>query len=257
MNDHLSLKFPSAPNRPEGPCTNMGSFVRHFALVGVVACGVGTVLSCKREERSFRVPPPAAELSETFSANNRVRPGPDAPQTPSTSQPVSLARVISEPYGQDFPNNAQALSDGQLLYEAYNCAGCHAHGGGGMGPPLLDNKWFYGAAPPQVYQSIVQGRANGMPSFRGRIPDYQVWELVAYVRSLSGQANPQAAGGREDHMSAQPPPNSKPKEQPVQVPQPTTGPVGGGPTGQVPLPTNTPGTKPGVPAANVSSTPKQ
>ena len=27
-----------------------------------------------------------------------------------------------------------------------------------------------------------------MPSFRGKIPDDQIWQLVAYVRSLSGHA---------------------------------------------------------------------
>src|SRR5947199_2386942 len=114
----------------------MALFKRQLVLRSVAACGVALVMSCKREERSFRVPPPVAELSETFEANTPVRPGPDAPGTASTSQPVNLARVIYEPYGQQFPNNAQALSDGQLLYEAYNCAGCHAHGGGGMAPPL-------------------------------------------------------------------------------------------------------------------------
>jgi len=82
-----------------------------------------------------------------------------------------------------------------------------------------------------------------MPSFRGRIPDNQVWELVAYVRSLSGQANPNAAPGREDHMTAQPPPNSMPKEKPVLVPEPATGPSGGHVTGAVAKPTTT-GTEP-------------
>jgi cytochrome c oxidase cbb3-type subunit 3 len=164
--------------------------------------------------------------------------------TKSTSQPVHLVRVLQEPYGSQYPQNAQALSDGQMLYEGFNCSGCHAHGGGGMGPPLLDNKWFYGSDPQQVYLSIVEGRPNGMPSFRGRIPDYQVWELTAYVRSLSGQANTNAAGGREDHMSAQPPPNSMPKEKPQTVPEPTTGPAGGSATGQVEPSTNASGTEP-------------
>jgi cytochrome c oxidase cbb3-type subunit 3 len=133
------------------------------------------------------------------------------------------------------------MSDGQSLYEYFNCVGCHAHGGGGIGPPLLDNKWFYGSEPGQVYMSIVQGRPNGMPSFRGRIPDYQVWELVAFVRSMSGQANPNAAPGREEHMQAPPPPNSMPKETPQTVPAPTTGPATGAATG---LTTIKPSTRP-------------
>lgn len=91
----------------------------------------------------------------------------------------------------------------------------------------MDPKWFYGSQPQQIYTSIVEGRPNGMPSFRGRIPDFQVWELVAYVRSLSGQASPNAAPGREDHMRAQPPPNSISPASPETVPEPTTRSAGG------------------------------
>jgi cytochrome c oxidase cbb3-type subunit 3 len=40
-----------------------------------------------------------------------------------------------------------------------------------------------------------------MPSFRGKIPDHQVWQIVAYVRSLSGLLPKDVAPGRSDHMS--------------------------------------------------------
>jgi len=36
-----------------------------------------------------------------------------------------------------------------------------------------------------VYESIYQGRPDGMPSWGGRISEEQIWALVAYVRSLS------------------------------------------------------------------------
>ena len=118
------------------------------------------------------------------------------------------------------------MSNGQQLYEFYNCVGCHAHGGGGIGPPLLDNKWFYGNEPEHVFTSIVEGRPNGMPSFRGRIQEDQVWQLVAYVRSMSGQSNKVAAPAREDHMRSPKPSNSTPAEPPETVPEPTTMPAG-------------------------------
>jgi cytochrome c oxidase cbb3-type subunit III len=185
-------------------------------MVSLMICAI----SCKREERAFRVAPPFAQMSQNIPYNNRVRPGPPATSTSSTTLPIDVERASHEPQGEQFPHNAQALSDGQTLYAAYNCAGCHAHGGGGMGPPLLDNKWFYGVEPQQVYVSIVAGRPNGMPAYRGRIPDFQVWEIVAYVRSLSGQANPNAAPGREEHMKSTLPPNSTPAEKPQLVPVP-------------------------------------
>ncbi len=182
-------------------------------------------ISCKREERSFRVAPPAAALPENVTYENRVRPGPIGPAMPLSTQPVSVAQLTREPSARQYPNNAQAQSDGQALYEAFNCVGCHAHGGGGIGPPLMDPYWYYGGDPEPIYQSILEGRPNGMPSFRGRIPDNQIWAIVAYVRSLSGQASPNAAQGREDHMRAQPPPNSISGPPPQQVPSPTTVPA--------------------------------
>jgi len=193
-------------------------------LILLTACGLA-LASCNREQRSFQVAPPSADSPESLPANVSIRPGGTGEGKPLTNPPVRLAHLVAEPIGPQFTNNAQAQSDGQTLYESFNCVGCHAHGGGGIGPPLLDKKWFYGSEPQQVYQSIVEGRPNGMPSFRGRIPDYQVWELVAYVRSLSGQASPNAASSREDHMKTQPPPNSMPKETPEKVPEPTTKPV--------------------------------
>jgi cytochrome c oxidase cbb3-type subunit 3 len=47
----------------------------------------------------------------------------------------------------------------------------------------MDAEWRYGGDPAQVFQSIAQGRPNGMPSFGGHIPEDQVWQIVAYVRS--------------------------------------------------------------------------
>ena len=81
-----------------------------------------------------------------------------------------------------------------------------------MGPALMDSKWIYGSKPEQIFATIVEGRPNGMPSFRGKLPDYQVWQLVAYVRSLSGNVSSNAAPGRDDDMQIKNPENSKDKE---------------------------------------------
>jgi cytochrome c oxidase cbb3-type subunit 3 len=92
----------------------------------------------------------------------------------------------------------------------FNCVGCHAHGGGGIGPALMDGSWNYGSAPEQVHESIVQGRPNGMPAFGGKISDRQLWQLVAFVRSMSGLAPKDAAPQRSDHMSVKPPESQAP-----------------------------------------------
>lgn len=86
----------------------------------------------------------------------------------------------------DDPN---AVADGKRLFVWMNCAGCHGVlGGGGMGPPLLDTEWIYGNEPASIFQTIAQGRPNGMPAFGGKLPDEQIWRIVAYVRSIDGAA---------------------------------------------------------------------
>lgn len=213
-------------------------------LISVAATlgAVGLVASCEREQRSFVVSAPSANAPQHVQPNVSIRPG--GTGDVKVNPPMDIGHVLGQPYGPFYAQNAQAQSDGQSLYENFNCVGCHAHGGGGIGPPLMDDLWIYGSDPSQIYETIVQGRPNGMPSFRGRIPDYQVWEIVGYVRSLSGQANPQAATGREDHMRANPPPNSMDKRTPLPVDNPTTAPITGGQTGQVPSPSTSRATEP-------------
>ena len=65
----------------------------------------------------------------------------------------------------------------------------------------MDKAWIYGSEPGNIFATIMQGRPNGMPSFRNRIPQYQVWEIVAYVRSLSGQLPKGVSPSRSDEMN--------------------------------------------------------
>ena len=39
-----------------------------------------------------------------------------------------------------------------------------------------------------------------MPSFAGRIPEQQVWEIAAYVRAMGGNAAKDAVPSRGDEM---------------------------------------------------------
>jgi cytochrome c oxidase cbb3-type subunit 3 len=148
--------------------------------------------ACKRETRDFQgaLAPSAKVESPRLSP---LQPG----------QPTAPAAVKN-----GYEENAYAISEGKNLYSAFNCVGCHAHGGGNIGPALMDATWRYGERPEQIFSSIMDGRPNGMPSFRGRITDQQGWQLAAYVRSLSGLVRKDVAPNREDHMKANPPENS-------------------------------------------------
>lgn len=153
----------------------------------VIAVASWSVLGCEREERTF--PETAPSMAPSVVRVSPLQPG----------TPADTTHVVN-PY----ENNAYAQSEGQRLFGWYNCSGCHANGGGGMGPPLIDDEWIYGSAPENIYATIVQGRPNGMPSFAGRIPPYQVWQLVTYVRSLSGLTPQAARSARVEHMMVSP-----------------------------------------------------
>ncbi len=86
-----------------------------------------------------------------------------------------------------FDNNPQAIEQGKQLYIKMNCAGCHAYNGqGNMGPDLTDTYWRYGGLPAEIYQSIAQGRPQGMPSWGRALPPEDIWKLVAYIHSFGG-----------------------------------------------------------------------
>jgi len=156
--------------------------------------------ACQREDRRFRTWPPAASAIPAVR-QSQLQPG-----------PTTRDLAVRNEYG----DNAWAVSEGKRLYNQFNCSGCHFQGGGGIGPPLMDSQWIYGSQPENIFATIVEGRPNGMPSFRGKLGNDQVWKLVAYVRSMSGLLAKDVASGRNDDMQVRSQEQSTEKAQPVQ-----------------------------------------
>ncbi len=176
--------------------------MRFSTIFAVFVMLTALLQACSRENRILRQPPPAAQTLNTVQVSG-LNPGANALPIP--------------PPSNMYQESAYAVSEGQKLFDQYNCSGCHAHGGGGIGPPLMDSFWIYGSEPVNVFATIVQGRPNGMPSFRNRIPEYQVWELVAYVRSMSGLLPKGVSPQRPDHMNYKPSESSTPNQTPTGI----------------------------------------
>jgi mono/diheme cytochrome c family protein len=88
-------------------------------------------------------------------------------------------------------HDPRALEEGKQLFISYNCADCHGdEGSGAMGPALDDGRWHFGGSAGEVYESIGEGRPDGMPAWGGRISQAEIWALVKYVRSLETGKNP-------------------------------------------------------------------
>ena len=108
---------------------------------------------------------------------------------------VPLGQVAGEParavtalsIDNPYHDNPQAIQQGKQLYIRMNCAGCHAYNGkGNMGPDLTDAEWRYGGLPIQIYETIRDGRPQGMPAWGAALPPDEIWKLVAYIQSLGG-----------------------------------------------------------------------
>ena len=160
-------------------------FRASLLLLGAGALALG---ACEREEHHSRAKPLGETVPVGASAPT-IFPG------DSTPPPLDMRAAL-------YDNNANAISRGQQLYMQMNCVGCHSHGGGGMGPPLIDDEWRYGGRIDQIATTIAEGRPNGMPSWRGKLTEDQIWELAAYVRSLSGLPSKDAVSSRSESMSA-------------------------------------------------------
>jgi cytochrome c oxidase cbb3-type subunit 3 len=158
-----------------------------LALVGLVAVAAvltqGSTRPSRAQEpaRAVQAPVPAqggADLAGRFVTHTEhIQPGLVAP-------PAGLA--LRNPHEGD----ASAVATGAKLFIAYNCMDCHgADGSGAMGPSLADGRWHFGGAPAEVFESIYQGRPEGMPAWGSLISTDQIWLLVSYVRSLEAGKN--------------------------------------------------------------------
>src|SRR3954447_24524193 len=105
--------------------------------------GVALVLSvvllagaCQREERNTRPDP--------------TRGGGEAPVPVTTLEPGGLRPTMASAKASEFAANAFHMNEGKRLFSWFNCSGCHANGGGGMGPALMDDKWIYGSSMESI-----------------------------------------------------------------------------------------------------------
>ncbi len=81
--------------------------------------------------------------------------------------------------------NPQAMAAGQLLFSDH-CSKCHGEDAGGKSgrPSLRSDRVQVEATPGDLHWLLVNGSLRkGMPSW-SRLPDQQLWQIIAYLKSL-------------------------------------------------------------------------
>lgn len=153
----------------------LGRVVSGGAVVAVVAMAAGA---------GWALGSPGALLRQ--AGGTHAAPPPALVNHPENVQ-LGLANTrrqltLTNPRASD----PKALEEGKQLFISYNCADCHgSEGSGNVAPSFADGRWHFGGTVGDVYESIEEGRPDGMPAWGGRISESQVWALVTYVRTLS------------------------------------------------------------------------
>ena len=91
-------------------------------------------------------------------------------------------------------SNAESIAAGQKLY-AKNCASCHGESGKGDGKMgaqlkplpsnLTDAEWKHGSTDGEIFTVVRDGiRTMPMKSFKSKMTEHELWDVVNYVRSL-------------------------------------------------------------------------
>lgn len=96
---------------------------------------------------------------------------------------------LSNPY-----NSPLDVQEGALLYRS-RCAVCHGpEGAGGKGTDLTTGRFRHGSSDDELFKSIADG-VDGTEMPPVDLDGRRVWQLLAYVRTLSaGRAAEQASG---------------------------------------------------------------
>jgi cytochrome c oxidase cbb3-type subunit 3 len=158
--------------------------LRPLSLIALISMGVNACVT--RSDAAEAREPEIVRRAQQSQQPQSVSPGQATLiQHPENIQPGITLRGGFAQLTNPFQGDQTKIKEGGELFVSYNCMDCHGmDGSGAMGPSLADARWHFGGSAGEVYQSIYEGRPDGMPAWGGRIPDDQIWRLVAYVQSL-------------------------------------------------------------------------
>jgi len=107
-------------------------------------------------------------------------------QTPVTQNPLE--------------GNRDAIRDGGAMFRQ-RCAGCHGPDARGDRGPDLTGLWASGVSDDRIFQTVRRGvPGSEMPAADpSRVPDRDIWQVLAYVHTLAGSDPPQAFAGTPEN----------------------------------------------------------
>ena len=99
----------------------------------------------------------------------------------SASQPLTPPNGPGDPRIALVANNKYQQSQGGRYFTWYGCGTCHGDGARGY-LDLGDDQWRRGGGFDQIYTAIAR---QHIPPYADRVPVEQLWQITAYVGSLT------------------------------------------------------------------------
>src|SRR3954469_3898326 len=110
--------------------------------------------------------------------------------------PAAVAQEHTATNGANpLAGNPAAVAAGERLYRQ-TCQACHGgQARGDRGPALATNNFAHGSDDADLFRNIRSGiSGSAMPSF-SKLTNDQTWQLVSYIRSLSGGGGSEVVAG--------------------------------------------------------------
>jgi cytochrome c oxidase cbb3-type subunit III len=116
-----------------------------------------------------------------------------SPAATAQARPPRAAEAL--PAKNPLDGNAQAISNGKAMFRT-RCAGCHGPDARGFLGPDLTGYWAAGGADDRMFDIVRRGvpGTEMPPSDPLRVLDKDIWQTLAYVRTLSGIPAPASTG---------------------------------------------------------------
>ena len=101
---------------------------------------------------------------------------------------ISTASAADTPPGMNpLAGQPAAIGAGQKLFVA-GCSACHgSNGEGGRGPDLV-RAWFVRRASDRHVFDVIRNGVAGTEMPPSRLPEQSIWQIVAFLRSVSAPA---------------------------------------------------------------------